>query len=348
MWMNRPSGSGWRGAAGLGWALLLVAGLAPGLAGGATPVERVERRDRGLPGTPVTIQLRPESTVHGPEIRLGEIAGIQGDDGGLVERLREAEVGRAPLPGLSRTLDLTYLKARLLQLQIDPGRLALEAPPTVTVATASQRVEGGDLVAFVQAQIRVERGAEAEHLAVKTLGSVAALVLPEGQLALKLRLPAGAELRGATACAVEAWVDGVLIRSISVPVRFGLLAELLVAARAIPRGAILTPEDIRVERRELPAGQEPLRELAAALEHRATRNIAYGEAIHAGLLELPPLVRRGDVVLVSAEGRGLRAVLQAEAREDGRLGQMIRVRNPKSGREIYGRVDADRSVRVAF
>jgi flagella basal body P-ring formation protein FlgA len=317
-------------------------------AGGAIPAERVERRDRGLPGSRIIVTLRSASVVRGPEIKLGEIASVAGGDAALVERLREAEVGRAPLPGLSRSLDMHYLTARLRQLPIDPDSLVLESRGPVSVATASQRVEGSDLVALVREQLLAERGGAAESLAVQATGSVPPLILPEGRLELKLRTRPAADLRGTTSLTVEAWVESVLVRAVSVPVRIGLLGEVLVAARPIPRGAILGPEDVRIERRELSTGQEPLQTIGAALDRRATRNIAYGEAIHAGLLELPPLVRRGDMVLVSAEGRGVRAVLQAEAREDGRLGQVIRVRNLSSGREVYGRVDADRSVRVAF
>jgi flagella basal body P-ring formation protein FlgA len=317
-------------------------------AAGGVPTERVERRERGLPGSQVLVTLRSESTVRGPEIRLGEIASVEGDDASLVQRLREAEVGRATLPGLSRPLDMSYLKARLRQLPVDPSAVILESPGTVSVTTASQRVEGNDLAAFVREQLAAERGGAAESLAVQVTGPVAPLVLPEGRLELKLRSRPGAELRGTTAHPVEAWVDGTLVRSVSVPVRISLLGEVVVAARPLVRGTILGPEDVRVERRELTNGPEPLRTTREAMDHRATRNIAYGEVIHAGLLELPPLVRRGETVLVSAEGRGVRAVLQAEAREDGRLGQVIRVRNLSSGREVYGRVEADRSIRVAF
>jgi len=70
--------------------------------------------------------------------------------------------------------------------------------------------------------------------------------------------------------------------------------------------------------------------------------------ILASLMEQPPLVRRGDIVILTAEGRGLRAVTQGEAREEGRPGQVIRVRNLTSNREVYGQVDGERSVRIPF
>jgi flagella basal body P-ring formation protein FlgA len=66
------------------------------------------------------------------------------------------------------------------------------------------------------------------------------------------------------------------------------------------------------------------------------------------LLDRPPLVRRGDIVLVTAEGRGLRVTAQGEAKQDGKSGDVIRVRNLTSNRDVVGQVDGERSVRVQF
>jgi flagella basal body P-ring formation protein FlgA len=84
------------------------------------------------------------------------------------------------------------------------------------------------------------------------------------------------------------------------------------------------------------------------LGRRAIRALSPGEPILAGMVELPPLVRRGDIVLLTAEGRGLRAMTQGEAREEGKMGQVVRVQNLASGREVYGQVAAERIVRVPF
>ena len=301
------------------------------------------------------IALRGESTVRGPEIRLGEVAEIQGQDAALVERLRGIEIGRAPLPGLSRTLDLPYLKVRLRLQQIDPAILLFDTPSTVSVATASQRVAGVDLVAVVREHILAAAPpaaraypAEAAHLSIQPTAAPPDLTLPAGTLELKVRPRPASELVGSVSVTVEAWVDGLRIRSVSVPVRVSALFEVLVAARPIGRHALLVAEDVRLERREVVAGQEPIRELGSVLGRRAVRGISPGETVLAGMVELPPLVRRGEIVLLTAEGRGLRAVTQGEAKEEGKAGQVVRVRNLASGREIYGEVAGDRLVRVPF
>ena len=324
--------------------ILFVAAVA---ASGAT--DRAVRSDRMAGEPSMTVSLRAESMVRGPEIRLGDIADIHGRDGGQVDRLRAIEVGRAPLPGLTRTLDAAYLKARLRLANVDLGTLALDAPSVISVTTASQQVSGAELVAAVREHLLAARSEDATRLSIQPTGATPpTLIVPAGQVELRTRTRAGAEILGSISVTVEAWVDGALARSLSVPVRVGLQSEVVVAARPITRGARLDSEDLRVERRELTAGQDPVRVVDAVVGLRAVRGIAVGEPIQMSLVDQPPLVHRGDIVLLTTEGRGLRAVTQGEAKEDGKEGQVIRVRNLHSNREVYGQVDAERSVRVPF
>jgi flagella basal body P-ring formation protein FlgA len=337
---------GFRRLAARARAALLIGLLAAGTASGATGTPPPSGAREAA--EPVLISLRAESTIRGAGIRLGDLADIQGGDPALVMRLRAVEVGRTPLPGLSRTLDLPYIKARLRLAQIDLAGLTWDVPPAVTVVAASQRVTGGDLAAAAREQVHALRAAEGTPASIQPTAIPPDLILPAGTLELKARVRPGAELTGTVPVAVEVWVDGVQVRSLSVGVKVVPLVEVLVAARLIPRHTLLGPEDVKVERRPLGTGTEPLREPAAALQQRALRTISPGEPILATLLEFPPLVRRGEIVTLTVQGPGLVAVTQGEAREDGKAGQIIRVRNRASGREVYGQVEGERSVRVSF
>jgi flagella basal body P-ring formation protein FlgA len=232
--------------------------------------------------------------------------------------------------------------------QIDPSSLTWDVPSRVSVTTASQRVTGEKLLAVVREHIQAGHSGDAVRLSIHPTTQPPDLVLPAGALELKARGRGAAEPTTVSSVMVEAWVDGALARAVSVPVRVSQLFEVLIAAQPVTRHALLGPEDVRLERRELSPGQDPLKDLGAIMGRRAVRNISAGELLQAGMLELPPLVRRGDIVLLIAQGRGLRAVAQGEAREEGKAGQVVRVRNLSSGREVYGQVEAEGAVRVSF
>jgi len=331
-------------------ALFLAGCLLCGAATAALGVESAAARaDRSSAEPQIVVSLRAESTVRGPEICLGEIADIQGRNTVLMDRLRAISVARAPLPGLTRTLDVSYLKARLRLAQVDLALLVLDLPPVVSVTTASRQVAGSELVTAVRESILSARPEDAGRLSVQATGAPPmAVVVPTGNLELRVRTRPPTELIGTVSTTVEVWVDGVLARTVSVPVRVAVLSEVLVAARGIARTQSVAADDLRIEAREVSVGQEPLRELGAALGRQTTRAIAAGEIILASWIDNPPLVRRGDIVLLTAEGRGVRAYTRGEAREDGRAGQVIRVRSLSSTREVYGQVEGERAVRVPF
>jgi flagella basal body P-ring formation protein FlgA len=210
-------------------------------------------------------------------------------------------------------------------------------------------VGGEELVAAVREHVAAVRHLGAESLSVQPTGVLPpSVAVPDGRVELRVRTRPGAELAGTVSPTVDVWVDGVLARSVSVPVRIGILGDVLVAARALGRGHPLTPEDVRIERRDVTGPQDPLRELADIEGRITVRPIAQGESMLPSLLERPPLVRRGDIVLVTAEGRGLRVTAQGEAKQDGKSGDVIRVRNLTSNRDVIGQVDGERSVRVQF
>jgi flagellar basal body P-ring formation protein FlgA len=340
MLMKRP-GSGFGVTMAVAIAVLVAA---------APAAEAVDAKPAKTEGrAQVLVSLHADSTVRGPEIRLSEIADIRGEDPRMVERLGVIEVGRAPLPGLSRTLDQPYLKSRLRMAGVDLSQIVLDVPASVSVATASQTISASDLVTTVRETVLAARPQDAARLSIQP-GSVPAppLAVPAGRLELRVRPRLGGEWLGSVSAPVEIWINESLHRTVYVPVKIALLTEVLVAVRALPRGTPMGPGDVRIERREVGIGQDPLSDPAALIGRQAARSLSVGEMVQASFVEQPPLVKRGEVVLLTAEGRGLRAVTEGEAREDGKEGQLVRVRNLSSNREVYGQVDGPRSVRILF
>jgi len=318
---------------------LLAAALASAAPGGPLSAARA--------AGPAVVSIRPAATVRQPLVRLRDIADIAAADPGLASRLGDLEVGRAPLPGLSRAIDLSYVRM-CLRRERDLPAVAVEGAPAAVVTAASQTVRGEVLLDAVRAHLAAEPGREGDRLILRAAGQLPELVLPPGALELKVQARPGTAGLGSLAAVVEAWVDGAPVRSVSLAVRVARVAEVVVAARPIARHALLAPEDLRVERREVTAPPRGPDRPAALLGQRAVRAIGAGEPVLFAMVEPAPLVRRGDLVLLVAEGRGVRAMSPGEAREEGRAGQVIRVRNLSSGRDVRGQVEAEGRVRVHF
>ena len=84
------------------------------------------------------------------------------------------------------------------------------------------------------------------------------------------------------------------------------------------------------------------------LGKRTKRAIKANEVLRTNHIELPPMVRRGDVVSIIAESDGLMITTLGEVRKKGCRGERIRVVNLDSKKGIYGRVLDSNTVKVDF
>ena len=86
----------------------------------------------------------------------------------------------------------------------------------------------------------------------------------------------------------------------------------------------------------------PITSIDEVLGKRTKRTITASSFLTTACIELPPLVKRGDVVLIIAESEGLRITALGEVRKSGCRGEKIRVLNLDSKKAVYARVvDAD-------
>ncbi len=78
----------------------------------------------------------------------------------------------------------------------------------------------------------------------------------------------------------------------------------------------------------------------------ARRTLLPGRPIVAIAVELPRLVTMGTQVSISYQQDGLSIVTQAQALQNGTVGQVVQARNLDSGAVVTGTVQADGSIRV--
>jgi flagella basal body P-ring formation protein FlgA len=84
------------------------------------------------------------------------------------------------------------------------------------------------------------------------------------------------------------------------------------------------------------------------LGKRTRRAIGAKTPLRANLVEFPPLVKRGDVVVIIVETGGLKITALGQVKKKGRLGESIPVINYDSKKILYARVLDSSTVKVEF
>jgi flagella basal body P-ring formation protein FlgA len=118
-------------------------------------------------------------------------------------------------------------------------------------------------------------------------------------------------------------------------------------AKPIQRGATVTDTDLAVSHSETgPAPLQPLPTLADTVGGRAVRDLRAGELVTPALVRAQPLVKSGETVRTTVRMGPVEAVGQAVAQQSGHRNDRIRLINPESKRQLFGRVTGPGEVEV--
>lgn len=148
---------------------------------------------------------------------------------------------------------------------------------------------------------------------------------------------------------VKAHCTGTKPWTLYVPARIDIYADMVVAARNLERGSILTDADITLNRMNTnQAGFGHVRAPGEILGMEVKRRVSAGEAVRMSQLKAPQLVRKGDRVVLEATGSGISVVTSGRALANGQRGDQIQVKNEKSQRVVDAEVVAPGRVRVAL
>jgi flagella basal body P-ring formation protein FlgA len=233
--------------------------------------------------------------------------------------------------------------------------LALAAQATAARAGAPivHRLSSERIAEIARGFAQQQLGPHGTMLELELAAAPRELVLPEGQLDVQTSLQTGSVASGFLTVLVEATsMDGRGTRATrSATVAFRVTGDqpVLVAVRELTRGSAVTAADLRVERRPLERlPRHALADPREAIGKEVVRAVAAGEAIGAASVTAPRVLRRGSPVTLLLEGPGFRIAARGTASEDGIVGQTIKVVNQSSRREMSGRVEDERTVRVPF
>jgi flagella basal body P-ring formation protein FlgA len=147
-------------------------------------------------------------------------------------------------------------------------------------------------------------------------------------------VPSGARLLGRTSLGVRcvegaSWV-------VYVPVQIKLYVDAWVAARPIPRGQPVGPDDVRIDRVDVaPLNGNALLPDASVAGRTALRSLNPGDPLRRDALRAPTVVQPGDAVQVVAVGTGFAAQSPGKALTLAADGQTTQVSLP-GGRVLTG------------
>lgn len=295
---------------------------------------------------PVRIALRPQSQVAASLITVGDVAEVTGGDRLLREQIAKLDVAEATKNGDLERITREQLQIRLLLAGLAAREFDVQGEPLTLVVRNSPSVDAPSILAEVGNMLAREWHAAPDDLDIALAQPLPANLIPEGVVASRLRidprLPAVA-VPGRIQVSLHVYVDEQPIHILPVAVDAVLYRELARTTRLVSRGETFTEANVSGERVKVTSLQGGLG-VDDIINRKSQRAIGPNTVLQLSDIapaqnRSPILIRARDVVRITARKGGLTVSLAAaEALESGSHGDVIRARNPSSGKLLTGRV----------
>jgi flagella basal body P-ring formation protein FlgA len=299
-----------------------------------------------LPSLALEIELRDQVAIKGNTIGLHDIAQIKPDTTALCHP-QDCIIAPAPTPGSSRTLSATDV---LLKIQSQMGDIPVKLTGAAQTlvhreGTVIDKKKFQEIIAqYLQQNNDRLPQAEVRLLSLRT---PADFTLPTGKLSWQVT-PNKNEILTSTSFAIIFRVDGIILRTVTIKLKFEAMAEVATATGRLRKGTIIESEHITMRRMDIAGIPNPILDGKVLLGLQLKRSISAGKVIQTDYVVAPPVIRRGQPVKIYAKKGPLMLSTNGIAYSSGYLGDLIRVQNVDSNKLIFCRIASPGIVAVEF
>jgi flagella basal body P-ring formation protein FlgA len=321
--------------------------------------------DAGQKDSVLQIHLPREITIKGNAPHLGHVAIIRGNES-LVAKASEIALGRISLPGQKIIVDRYLVLSRLACNGISVSEVALTGAEKITVRQQHQIIKSDE---FVEKALAFLKKSPPDSLICQwnPIRIPKDLILPGVRKDIRLSPSlVKSSSRNQAKVRVVVFSSDREIGVRQVTFRFKYNCRRVVTQVEIPRGAAISPENVKIEK-TTSNYPEPVNwsrfPLFDALQNGvsavpcgliAKRRLPANTVIRPGMVgpvkpqEPQVLLKRNQNVVIRIDRLGLLITAIGKTMQDGRIGEYIRVRNVDSQRVILAQVNEDGTVRPVF
>jgi len=264
---------------------------------------------------PVVILLVPEVTVEDSIVQLDQIARISGGSAILRQRIAKLDVAELRLGADRVAVSSEQVHFRLLLANIDASRFRISGAKRTVVVESDEPVTLRKIVGMAEGALRQRYPGDASSI---SLAPAKGIIMPLIEARPTDRLQFQAKARTPVPAAGKAYVD------------------VWILVNGMTREVVTVPFEITAPDARPQMSGIDLKSLRPTVETL-------------GVLEKQEvLIKARDNVKIIARVGTARIEATGEAQQDGKLGEVIRVRNLESSRVIHGRVEARGIVLVEY
>jgi flagella basal body P-ring formation protein FlgA len=294
------------------------------------------------------IELKQEAAVRSDVVHLEDVADLRGADANQLRRLAQIELGPSPEFGLTSTLSRQQIQSSVQKMSgLSLPDVEFAGAAAVQIGRRGRLPDPGEIEAALKTNILETTSWKESEIEVRSIGKLSGIELPPDDAQLRLAPHASLTGRKRVQVPVEIVQAGKTLRSFWITADISIRAPILTASRKIPYNKAIVAEDIVQSMVEIP-------DLRASYARRpedligkvARRSLPAGTPLTCDAFADPFLVRHGETVQLRLEGNGIVLTSLAKAEQDGRINQVITVRDLEFSTPLKAQVTGRGTVRI--
>ena len=236
-------------------------------------------------------------------------------------------------------LVIQILSLFILQVEGYPGQNPQE----------TRTIEAEEIVGILRDHLQKLIHDGNKRVEIKEIRGYQKTAVPRGNLSCEITVPEQAYRGGTVAAIIRFHVNGLEVKRLSITARVEILADVVSVRHFLRKHQEIQGKDVQLENRNISllAG-DAVTDVKSILGKRTTLSINSHEILRASMVELPPLVKKGDRVILLVENHQFKITALGEAKEEGRRGELVKLVNLSSKKEVYGRVLNTNTVQIDF
>jgi len=213
----------------------------------------------------------------------------------------------------------------------------------------TRTIEDEEVVAILRDHLQKLVHDGNRRVEIKEIRGYQKTTVPQGTLSYEVTVPEHAYRGGNVAAILRFHVNEQEVKRLSITARVEIFADVVSARSFLTKHQEIQEKDVQLENRNISllAG-DVATDLKNVVGKRATLSINSHEIIRTSMVELPPLVKKGDRVTLLVENHQFKITALGEVKEEGRRGERVKLVNLSSKKEVYGKVLNTNTVRIDF
>jgi len=279
------------------------------------------------------IELKSKVTVNSNYVNLGDIAHIKGSnfEKKLLSEIKIGNIGICSRRTLSKEEIAKRIANFLRKNGVSFREIRIKGADYTTIKSLCVEIDKEHIRKLVEDFIK-KNYSEYEVISVPGLS----VKLPTNNYKEKLILDSLSDRYARFI--YEIYANGNQFKKFWIPVRIEKKVKVVVAVKPIPRGSKIDPQDVAVREVRKSRARGGTDNLKAIVGATTRRDILPGEVIKERDITPNFAVRKNFPVKVVYKKGSLRIELLGIANQDGLIGDIIKVRNPSTGKVILCRV----------